>query len=50
MQYSGIGLTKLLLRNISLLTEVRKDSQFEVEVVVFTAVFGFVGIKLSQVG
>jgi hypothetical protein len=40
-------LAKLLFRNISLLIEVRKDSQFEVKVVIFTVVLGFVGIELS---
>ena len=49
-QHGRIGLAKLLFRNISLLTEVRKDSQFKVKVVVFTTVLGFVGIELSQVG
>ena len=43
-------MTKLLLKNIGLLTEVRKDGQFEVEVVVFTAIFGFISIEFSQVG
>ena len=49
VQYSGIGLAEFLFRNISLLTEVCKDSQFKVKIVVFTAVLGFVGIELSQV-
>ena len=40
-------MTKLLLKNISLLIEVRKDGQFEVEVVVFTAVFGFISIEFG---
>jgi hypothetical protein len=40
-------LAELLLRDISLLTEVRKDGQLEVEVVVFTAVFGFVGVEFG---
>jgi len=40
-------LAKLLFRNIGLLIEVRKDSQFEVKVVVFTAILGFVGVELS---
>ena len=48
-QYSKVGLAKLLFRNISLLTKVRKNSQFKVKVIVFTAIFGFIGIKLSQV-
>ena len=43
-------MTKLLLKNIGLLTEVRKDGQFEVEVVVFTAVFGFISVEFGQVG
>ena len=47
MQYSRIGLAKLLLRNISLLIKVYKDSQFKIKVFVFTAVFRFVGIELS---
>lgn len=42
-----MGLAEFLFGNISLLTKVRKDSQFEVKVVVFTAVLGFVGIELS---
>ena len=46
-QYSRVGLAELLFRNISLLIKVRKDSQFKIKIVVFTAVFGFVGIKLS---
>ena len=48
-QYSGIGLAELLFGNISLLTKVRKDSQFEVEIVVFTTILRFVSIELSQV-
>ena len=48
-QYSRVGLAKLLFRNIGLLTTVRKDSQFKVEIVVFTAILRFVGIELSQV-
>ena len=48
-QYSGIGLAKFLFRNISLLIEVRKNSQFKVKVIIFTAVLEFVGIELSQV-
>jgi len=42
-------LAKFLFRNISLLAEVRKDGQFKVKVIVFTAVLGFVGIELGQV-
>ena len=49
-QHSRVGLAKLLFRNISLLTEVYKDSQFKVKVIIFTAILGFVGIELSQVG
>jgi len=40
-------LAKLLFRNVSLLTEVRKDGQFEVKVIVFTAILGFVGVELG---
>ena len=40
-------MAKLLFRNISLLTEVRKDSQFKVKIVIFTAVFRFVSVELS---
>ena len=39
-----------LFRNISLLAKVRKDGQFKVKVVIFTAILGFVGIELSQIG
>jgi hypothetical protein len=42
-------LAKFLFRNISLLIEVRKDSEFKVKVIVFTAILGFVSIELSQV-
>ena len=42
-------MAELLFRNIGLLTTVRKDGQFEVEIVVFTAVLRFVGIELSQI-
>jgi hypothetical protein len=42
-------LTKLLLKNIGLLIEVCKDGQFKVEVVVFTAVFGFINIEFGQI-
>ena len=45
-----VGLAKLLFRNIGLLTEVRKNSQFKVKVVIFTAVLKFVSIELGQVG
>ena len=48
-QHSRVGLAELLFRDISLLTEVRKDSQFEVKIIVFTAILRFVGIELSQV-
>ena len=48
-QHSRVGLAKLLFRNIGLLTEVCKDSQFKVKVVVFTTILGFVGVELSQV-
>ena len=48
-RHSRVGLAKLLFRNISLLTTVRKDSQFKVEIVVFTTILRFVGIELSQV-
>ena len=48
-QYSRVGLAKLLFRNIGLLTKVRKDSQFKVKVVVFTAIFRLVSIELGQV-
>ena len=47
MQYNKIDLAEFLFRNISLLIEVRKDSQFKVEIVIFTAVFRFIGIELS---
>jgi len=47
VQYSRVGLAKLLFRNISLLIEVRKDSQFKVKVVVFTAILRFVSIEFS---
>jgi len=47
VQYSGIGLAKFLFRNISLPTEVRKDSKFKVKVIIFTTILRFVGIKLS---
>ena len=40
-------MAKLLFRNIGLLTEVRKDGQFKVKVVVFTAILGFVSVELS---
>ena len=48
-QYGRVGLAKLLFRDISLLTEVYKDSQFKVKIIVFTTVLRFVGIELSQV-
>ena len=47
MQYSGINLAEFLFRNISLLTKVHKDSQFEVKIVIFITVLRFVGIELS---
>ena len=40
-------MTKLLLKNISLLIEVRKDGQLKVEVVVFTTIFGFISIEFG---
>jgi hypothetical protein len=40
-------LAKLLLRNISLLTEVCKDGQLKVEVIIFTAIFGFIGVEFG---
>jgi hypothetical protein len=49
VQYSEISLAEFLFRNISLPTEVRKDSKFKVKVIVFTTVLGFVSIELSQV-
>ena len=49
IQYSRVGLAKLLFRNISLLIEVRKDSQFKVKVIIFTTILRFIGIELSQV-
>ena len=48
-QHSRVGLAKLLFRNISLLIEVRKDSQFKVEVIIFTTILRFISIELSQV-
>ena len=48
-QYSRVGLAKLLFRDVSLLAKVRKDSQFKVKIIVFTAILRFVGIELSQV-
>ena len=50
VQHSKIGLAELLFRNISLLTKIYKNSQFEVKVIIFTIVLRFVGVKLSQVG
>ena len=49
IQQSRVGLAKFLFRNISLLIEVYKDSQFKVKVIVFTAILGFISIKLGQV-
>ena len=48
-QYSRVGLAELLFRNIGLLTTVRKDGQFKVEIIIFTAVLRFVYVELSQV-
>ena len=48
-QYNRVGLAKLLFRNISLLIKVRKDSQFKIKVIIFTAVLKFVSIEFSQV-
>ena len=48
-QYGGIDLAKFLFRNISLLIEVYKDSQFKVKVIIFTTILGFVSIELSQI-
>jgi hypothetical protein len=42
-------LAEFLFRNISLLIKVRKDSQFKVKVVIFTAILKFISIELSQV-
>jgi hypothetical protein len=42
-------LTELLFKNISLLIKVCKDSQFKVEVVVFTTILRLIGIELGQV-
>ena len=42
-------MTKLLFKNISLLAEVRKDSQLEVEVIVFTTILRLINIELGQV-
>ena len=50
IQYSGVGLAKLLFRNIGLLTKVCKNNQFKVKIIIFTAVLRFIGIELSQVG
>ncbi len=49
-QHGRVGLAKLLFRDISLLIEVYKDSQFKVKIIIFTTILRFVGIKLSQVG
>ena len=43
-------MAELLFRNIGLLIAVRKDGQFKVKVIVFTAILRFVGIELSQIG
>ena len=48
-QHSRVGLAEPLFRNISLLIEVCKDSQFEVKIVIFTAVLKFIAVELSQV-
>ena len=47
VQYNKVGLAKYLFRNISFLIKVCKNSWFKVKVIIFTAVFGFVGVKLS---
>ena len=49
VQYSRVGLAKLLFRNISLLIEICKDGQFKVKVIIFTIVLRFVSIELGQV-
>ena len=48
-QYGKIGLTKFLFRNISLLAKVRKNGQFKVKIIIFTAILRFISIELSQV-
>ena len=48
-QYGRVGLAELLFRNVGLLITVRKDSQFKVEIIIFTAILRFVGVELSQV-
>ena len=48
-QHGRVGLAKPLFRNISLLVKVRKDSQFEVKIVIFTTILRFISVKLSQV-
>ena len=50
VQYSRVGLAKLLFGNISLLIKVHKNSQFKVKIVVFTTVLKFINIELSQIG
>jgi hypothetical protein len=42
-------LIELLFKNISLLIKVYKDSQLEVEVIVFTIILRLIGIELGQV-
>ena len=49
-QHNGIGLAEFLFGNISLLTKVYKNNQFKIKIIVFTAVFRFISIELSQVG
>ena len=48
-QYSGVGLAKLLFKNISLLIKVYKNGQFKIKVIIFITVLKFISIKLSQV-
>ena len=48
-QHGRVGLTKFLFKNISLLVKVHKDGQFKVKIIIFTAVFRLVSVKLSQV-
>ena len=49
IQYSRVGLAKLLFRNISLLIKVYKNGQFKIKVIIFITVLKFISIKLSQV-
>ena len=48
-QYGRVGLAKLLFRNIGLLITVRKDSQFKVKIIVFTAILRFISVELCQI-